>query len=283
MSKESTESKGGRLRDLRDQKGLSRQRAVEFFKRRGYDFSTKSLQNWESGERKPRNVDLDDLAELLEGYQPGTDTQEIGEDEYQFRQDAPSSGSQKTGTTSSIGTARDGATEYRFFGRNFGTESKPVPETADSVVVVSDQIIRAQLGRLPDPGVSYWTCVNGESMEPFLQDGAPIFVEETDGQIEAPGRYVLYLNAAGGIVKRCQKLGEDTLRVTSDNRSFPSQVLTLQDSGSLYKDRDGRSVRLRVQGRIICPGDTARTVKKQMVHDVARAVGSRQDTAGNTE
>lgn len=281
MSKESAENKGGRLRALRDEKGLSRQRAVEFFKMHGYDFSTKSLQNWESGERKPRNVNLDDLAELLESYQPGIGTQEIGEDEYRFGQNAPFSGSRKTETGSNIGTAHDGATEYRFFGRNFGTESDPVPEAADSVVVVSDQIIRAQLGRLPDPGVSYWTCVNGESMEPFLQDGAPIFVEETDGQIEAPGRYVLHLNAAGGIVKRCQKLGEDTLRVASDNRSFSPQVLTLQDGGGLYEDRDGRSVRLYVQGRIIYPRDTARAAERQ--GSVARAVGSRQDTAGNAE
>ncbi len=274
MPKEGAENKGGRLRALRDRKGLSRQRAVEFFKKHGYDFSTKSLQNWESGERKPRKVDLDDLTELLEGYQTKQDTQGAGEA-------MPVSGPRKTEASS--GAVPDAATEYRFYGRNFGTEDEPVPETADSTVVVSDWIIQAELGRLPDPSVSYWTCVNGESMEPFLRDGAPILVEETGGQIEAPGRYVLYLNTAGGIVKRCQKLGESTLRVSSDNRSFSSpQVLTQQD-GSMYEDRGGRSVRLCVQGRIIYPGDTARAVKKQVVHDVAHAVGSRQDKAGSTE
>lgn len=266
MVKESTGSKGRELRAIRDEKGLSRQRAVEFFGRHGYEFSTKSLQNWESGERKPRDVDLDDLIELLEGYQKRAGSKKEKEG------DAVLSGSGKPRNGDDFRSVRGTATEYRFFGRNFGAEEEPVPEVADEVVVVSDRIIRAELGRLPDPDLTYWTCVNGESMEPFLRDGAPILVEEIEGGIVAPGRYVLHLNSAGGIVKRCERLGEDTLRVASDNRSFSTQVLTRQDCG-LYKDRNGHSVQLRVQGRVIYPRDTPRAIKEQTIGDVARAIG----------
>jgi len=265
-----TSNKGAELRAIRDEKGLSRQHAVEFFRKRGYDFSTKSLQNWESGDRKPRDVDLDVLIELLKDYQQEVDFENL-EAGHRLRP-APS----KPGTGNGFGPDRDAATEYRFFGRNFGTEDKPVPDVAQEVIVVSDRIIRSELGRVPDPSAAYWTRVNGEAMEPFLQDGALVLAEETENGVEAPGRYVLRFNSAGGIVKRCERLGKNALRVASDNRSFPTQVL-IHQGGDRYEDGDGHSVRLRVQGRIVYPKDTAHAIKEHVVHDIARAIG---ETAG---
>jgi len=57
-----------RLREKRESLGLSRERAVEYFRRHGYDFSPKSLQNWETEERSPRDVELEKLIDLLESY-----------------------------------------------------------------------------------------------------------------------------------------------------------------------------------------------------------------------
>lgn len=286
MVKESDGSQGEELRAVRDEKGLSRQRAVEFFRRHGYDFSTRSLQNWESGEREPRDVDLNDLTKLLKGYQKhtsqeGPDNQQEGEN-YDLLPDSSEFRSRSNLRTAHDTDVCDTATEYRFYGRNFGTENEPVPSVFEKTVVVSDRIIRAQLGRLPDPDVVYWTCVNGESMEPFLQDGTPILVEETNGSIGAPGRYVLYLNAVGGIVKRCEKLGEDTLRVVSDNPSFQTQVLTHRNN-DLYNDRNGRSVKLCTQGRVIYPKDTACMIGDQAPRDGSRVAGSWQDKESGTE
>lgn len=265
MNKKDTSNKGAELRAVRDEKGLSRQDAVEFFGDRGYDFSTKSLQNWETGEREPRDVDLDALIDLLKDYQQERGPGDTGAD-YGSLSNSPESRSEAD-------SVPDGDTviRYRFFGRNFGTRGEPVPDVAEDIVLMSNRIIRLELGRAPDPDTTYWARVNGESMEPFLQDGAPVLVKETEGDVKAPGRYVLRLNSSGGIVNRCEKIGENVLRLTSDNCSFSDRVLTYQ-GGDQYEDRNGHLVRLQVQGRVIYPKDTAHAMKEQLVQDIVRAI-----------
>jgi hypothetical protein len=84
------------------------------------------------------------------------------------------------------------------------------------------------------------------------------------------------LNAVGGIVKRCEKLGEGTLRVASDNHFFQTQVLTHQND-NLYENEDGRPVKLCSQGRVICPTDTSRVIRSLAAHDTSGRSGRYQN------
>jgi phage repressor protein C with HTH and peptisase S24 domain len=160
---------------------------------------------------------------------------------------------------------------YSYLPDGLGAGEEMLPVDRGDEMQVSEQLLRAELGRVPPPSKAYWTRVNGESMEPYLQDGTPIFVERVEDGVEAAGRYALLINDVGGIVKRCERLGKDTLRVASDNPSFPTRILTHRKD-HYYEDEDGHTIKVIVQGRVIYPRDTPHAMQEKAVQDIARAL-----------
>jgi hypothetical protein len=162
--------------------------------------------------------------------------------------------------------------EYSFLtGGGLGAGDESLPADRGEKMKVSEQLLLAELGRVPPPSKAYWTRVNGESMEPYLQDGSPILVERTENGVEAAGRYALLIDDVGGVVKRCERVGSETLRVASDNPSFPTRVYTHQGNEH-YKDREDNVLRIRVQGRVVYPRDTPHAMQEKAIHDIARAL-----------
>jgi hypothetical protein len=165
---------------------------------------------------------------------------------------------------------------YSYFPNGFGAGDETLPVDDGDNMQVSEQLLRAELGRVPPPSKAYWTRVNGESMEPYLQDGSPILVERTEDGVEAAGRYALLIDDVGGVVKRCERVGSETLRVASDNPSFPTRIYTHQGNEH-YKDREDNVLKIRVQGRVVYPRDTPHAMQEKAIQDIARAL--RQSTA----
>jgi phage repressor protein C with HTH and peptisase S24 domain len=112
-------------------------------------------------------------------------------------------------------------------------------------------------------------------MEPYLQDGSPILVERVEDGVEAAGRYALLVQDVGGVVKRCERVGSETLRVASDNPSFPTRIYTHQENEH-YEDGDGNVLKIRVQGRVVYPRDTPHAMQEKAIHDIARALRQSQ-------
>lgn len=115
----------------------------------------------------------------------------------------------------------------------------------------------------------YWTRLRGNSMEPWLPDGTPIFVELTSEIIDG-GRYVIYIDDEDGeIVKRIERLSGSVLRIISDNPAHPSRTLHgIRGEGSedMYNDRDNDiRLRLRVKGRVLFPPDTSHAILRTMM------------------
>jgi phage repressor protein C with HTH and peptisase S24 domain len=165
--------------------------------------------------------------------------------------------------------------EYSFLPGGLGAGDESLPVDWGEKMRISEQLLRAELGRVPPPSKAYWTRVNGESMEPYLQDGSPILVERTEDGVEAAGRYALLIDDVGGVVKRCERVGSETLRVASDNPSFPTRIYT-HEGNEHYEDGDGNVLKIRVQGRVVYPRDTPHAMQEKAIHDIARAL--RQST-----
>jgi len=164
---------------------------------------------------------------------------------------------------------------YSYLPEGLGAGDETLPVDHGDEMKVSEQLLRAELGRVPPPSKAYWTRVNGESMEPYLQDGSPILVERVEDGVEAAGRYALLIDEVGGVVKRCERVGSETLRVASDNPSFPTRIYTHQENEH-YEDRDGNVLKIRVQGRVVYPRDTPHAMQEKAIHDIARALRQSQ-------
>lgn len=128
-------------------------------------------------------------------------------------------------------------------------------------------------GRRVEAESAYWTRVQGSSMEPWLPDGSPIFVERTS-EVGSGGRYVLWLDDVDAeIVKRIERFGGGYLRIISDNPAHASQTLQhIEDD--VFKDTDtGAMVRLRIVGRVLYPADTPHAILRTVTEQMARMMG----------
>jgi hypothetical protein len=160
---------------------------------------------------------------------------------------------------------------YPYFPEGLGAGDETLPVDHGDKMQVSEQFLRAELGRVPPPSKAYWTRVNGESMEPYLQDGSPILVKRVEDGVEAAGRYALLMDDVGGVVKRCERVGSETLRVASDNPSFPTRIYTHQGNEH-YEDKEGNILKIRVEGRVVYPRDTPHAMQEKAIQDIARAL-----------
>jgi len=67
--------------------------------------------------------------------------------------------------------------------------------------------------------------VNGESMEPTLQDGSIVFVDRTQTNIEKNGIFIA--STVGGLfIKRIQQRADGMIELISDNTMYPPQAIS---------------------------------------------------------
>ncbi len=70
--------------------------------------------------------------------------------------------------------------------------------------------------------------VDGESMEPTLQDGSIVFIDRTQTDIYKNGIYVA--STTGGLfIKRIQRRPDGTVELISDNSMYPPQVVPVDE------------------------------------------------------
>lgn len=149
--------------------------------------------------------------------------------------------------------------EYPFMIRGPGAgPARVVTDEAEHPVRLPKSLLLRWIGRAPEE--AYWTVVEGDSMEPWLPDGAPILVERCDS-FQSGGRYVLWVDDDhGNVVKRVERLGGGALLLISDNPAHPTRTLRHVE-GDLYEDpQHGLTLQLRVQGRVILPPDTPHAI-----------------------
>lgn len=128
-------------------------------------------------------------------------------------------------------------------------------------------------GRAIPRDQGWWTKVRGTSMEPWLPDGTPIFVERTD-VINGGGRYILWLDDEDAeVVKRVERLGKDALLLISDNTAHPTrQLRRLEEADDLHTYFDETyniTVRVMVKGRVIFPADTPHAILRTITSQIA--------------
>lgn len=105
-------------------------------------------------------------------------------------------------------------------------------------------------GPVPGPERAFWTRVVGESMAPWLPNGALILVEECN-RVTTGDRYVFYMgDTETHVVKRAEWLSERKLRLASDNTSHATRTYHHQ-GGNLFKDEDGDNMHIAVRGRVV--------------------------------
>lgn len=174
--------------------------------------------------------------------------------------------------------AEEGAGDYVVDLYRNGYGAGP-PRTGDGDPVrlrMPSEVVRAQLGRLPDPGEVYLSYVVGDSMEPWLQEGWPVWIERT-GEVRDTGRYALCLDGDGEVIRRVARLGAGRLRVSADNGAsgWPVTVYRHTGEADVWTDEHGGgTVRLEVRGRVLYPRDTPQAMLRTVTDQFAAALGS---------
>ena len=185
-----------RLREKRESLDLSRERAVEYFRRHDYDFSPKSLQNWENGDRSPRDVELKELLDLLESYSalPDKDSDDKKVTDY--------------------GPASAGD------GRNLEPKG---------TIEVSVERYRTLFGSRSVDEVGFFE-IDGDSAVPVYFDGEHIPVEIIGDTQEFREDTVYVFRYNDDImVKRLRSLGDDQIRAESLNPAIDNRILEVHD------------------------------------------------------
>jgi len=185
-----------KLRQKREALGLSRERAVEYFRQHGYDFSPKSLQNWENGDRDPRDVDLQDLLDLLESYSAPPDK----------------NGADKNVIDYGPASAGDG--------RNLEPKG---------TIEVDVERYRTLFGSRSVDEVGFFR-IDGDSAVPVYFDGEHIPVEMIGDTQEFREDTVYVFRYNDDImVKRLRSLGDDQIRAESLNPAIDNRILEIND------------------------------------------------------
>ena len=124
----------------------------------------------------------------------------------------------------------------------------------------------------PPPDQAFFTKIDGESMEPWLPDGTIVLCKKCK-QVTAAGRYVYWIDEENGtLCKRMEKVGEDELKVTSDNPEAANWLLTHVED-DLYRTQDEQTIRIQVYGRVVYPPDTAKSIMEQVTQQLKKVVG----------
>lgn len=109
------------------------------------------------------------------------------------------------------------------------------------LIALERQYMRRALGR--DGGGFITVQVRGDSMEPALHDGDVIVVDTNRSRVDVDGIYVLH-NEGDLLVKRIQRMLDNSLVLRSDNPAYPPQTV---QAGAVHTLRIiGRMVRLRI-------------------------------------
>ena len=71
--------------------------------------------------------------------------------------------------------------------------------------------------------------VDGESMEPTLQDGSIIFVDRTQTDINKNGIFIASTLTGGLFIKRIQKRADGMIELISDNSMYPPNAVSANE------------------------------------------------------
>lgn len=214
--KKVADSVAERLRNAREVQNLSRSKAVAFFERLDYDFSTKSLQNWENGDREPRKVDLETLAELLERRA------EIGE-EGVLREEK--SGEPSSGLTTGSGETETAMVMVRHFGRAGAGPGRTPDLQVERHVELTRADYTLSFGTRDPDDVGFFE-VEGDSAAPEYFDGedVPVEVMGDTEEFRDDGKYVYrYRNDAQ--LKRLRRINGNQVEARSLNPGISLQIL----------------------------------------------------------
>jgi len=70
--------------------------------------------------------------------------------------------------------------------------------------------------------------VDGESMEPTLQDGSIVFVDRTQTDIKKDGIYIAS-TTAGLFIKRIRQRADGMIELISDNKAYSPEILSADE------------------------------------------------------
>jgi len=180
-----------------------------------------------------------------------------------------------------------------------GSESSP-PDPSPSLEV-DDRLIRSYLGYVPDPDEAFFCRIEGDLMQPWLNEGEYVLALRTD-QVTVPGRYVTWWGESEAQVCVClSPLGKDAGKRVEEGESSvdegespmegedsgviqlktygPQETLRLCHlSGRSYETGEGTRVQMQIRGRVVWPLSTPRdvmeTVTDQMAKVLERTAGS---------
>ena len=145
--------------------------------------------------------------------------------------------------------------------------SGPGRNDRSSTLSVDKRLIRSYVGHVPSEKEAFWTVVEGESMSPWIDDGAYVFCERTD-TVDKEGRYIVwYGDHDVDVCVHLRPLGDKGLKV---RKYGPEKTWTLEHQKSDHYKTDGRTIRLRVQGRVIWPPATAQHVMETVTDQMAK-------------
>ena len=94
------------------------------------------------------------------------------------------------------------------------------------MISVDEKIIRNMAGY--DSGKLEAIHVNGESMEPTLQDGSIVFVDREQTDIKKDGIFIA--STTGGLfIKRIRQRADGMVELISDNKTYSPEVLSTDE------------------------------------------------------
>ena len=221
-------------------------------------------------------VDLGKLAKLKRGIY---DLPEFAEDEQSERRGHSQAGevSRTTGWPVDHG----------------GSGSSP-PDPSPSLEV-DDRLIRSYLGYVPDPDEAFFCRIEGDLMQPWLNEGEYVLALRTD-QVTVPGRYVTWWGESEAQVCVClSPLGKDAGKRVEEGESSveegeslgkgkdsgviqlktygPQETLSLCHlSGSTYETGKGTRVRMQIRGRVVWPLSTPKDVMETVTDQMAKVL-----------
>ena len=160
-----------------------------------------------------------------------------------------------------------GAGDVRIIGRIVSPEARQF----DRLMRVEPEDWRMLIGYAPDK--PFAIQVRGESMLPWLRDGAAVWCEPCE-EFGPSGRYVVSYGE-GLLVKRVHLLRRGRVDLISDNRAF--RTIRLQHiEGHEFEDLDERErLHVRVLGRVIYPTDDGQAVFGQLAEFASRILAAR--------
>ena len=137
--------------------------------------------------------------------------------------------------------------------------------------------LRSTIGYVPSREKAFWMRVQGGSMEPWIRDGEIILVERCD-HVTGPGRYAYWLDEDEGyLVKHFDRLAGGVLEITQyggePKTTLYEPVRDSENDGALegYRNPDGRFCRIEIQGRVVWPPDTGRSLLATLSKELRRA------------